>query len=43
MLARALLENHYGDFEALTLAIADVLAAQVGEANRNRANASPLQ
>jgi len=29
MLARTLLDNHYGDFEALTLAIADVLAAQV--------------
>lgn len=31
MLARTLLDNHYGDFESLTLAIADVLAAQVGE------------
>ncbi len=29
MLARTLLDNHYGDFEALTLAIADVLAEQV--------------
>ena len=29
MLARTLLDNHYGDFEALTMAIADVLAAQV--------------
>lgn len=29
MLARTLLDNHYGDFEALTLALADVLAAQV--------------
>ncbi|HEX4141762.1 MAG TPA: cobalamin-independent methionine synthase II family protein [Candidatus Methylacidiphilales bacterium] len=31
MLARTLLDNHYGNFESLTLAIADVLAAQVGE------------
>jgi len=30
MLARTLLDNHYGDFEKLTMAIADVLAAQVG-------------
>ena len=29
MLSRTLLDNHYGDFEALTLAIADVLAEQV--------------
>jgi 5-methyltetrahydropteroyltriglutamate--homocysteine methyltransferase len=29
MLARTLLDRHYGDFEALTLALADVLAAQV--------------
>ena len=29
MLARTLLDRHYNDFEALTLAIADVLAAQV--------------
>jgi len=29
MLARTLLDNHYGDFEALTMAIAGVLAAQV--------------
>lgn len=29
MLARTLLDNHYGNFEALTMAIADVLAAQV--------------
>lgn len=29
MLARTLLDNHYGDFEALTMAIADVLADQV--------------
>ena len=29
MLARTLLDNHYGDFEALTMAIADVMAAQV--------------
>jgi 5-methyltetrahydropteroyltriglutamate--homocysteine methyltransferase len=29
MLARTLLDNHYGDFETLTMAIADVLAAQV--------------
>ncbi|MEI6491804.1 MAG: cobalamin-independent methionine synthase II family protein [Verrucomicrobiota bacterium] len=31
MLARTLLDNHYGDFEALTMAIADVMAAQVAE------------
>ena len=31
MLARTLLDHHYEDFEALTLAIADVLAAQVAE------------
>ncbi len=31
MLARTLLDRHYGDFETLTLAIADVLAEQVGE------------
>lgn len=29
MLARTLLDNHYGNFEALTMAISDVLAAQV--------------
>jgi len=29
MLARTLLDRHYGSFEALLLAIADVLAAQV--------------
>ncbi len=29
MLSRSLLDRHYGDFEALTLAIAEVLAAQV--------------
>lgn len=29
MLARTLLDNHYGDFAALTMAIADVLAMQV--------------
>jgi 5-methyltetrahydropteroyltriglutamate--homocysteine methyltransferase len=29
MLARTLLDNHYGDFSSLTMAIADVLAAQV--------------
>ncbi|MAS96998.1 MAG: methionine synthase [Verrucomicrobiales bacterium] len=29
MLARTLLDNHYGDFEALTMAVADVLADQV--------------
>ena len=29
MLSRTLMDNHYGDFEALTLAIADVLADQV--------------
>ena len=31
MLSRTLLDNHYGNFEKLTLAIADALAAQVGE------------
>ena len=31
MLARTLLDNHYGNFEALTMAIADVLAAQVAD------------
>jgi 5-methyltetrahydropteroyltriglutamate--homocysteine methyltransferase len=31
MLSRTLLDNHYRDFEALTLAIADVLAAQVAD------------
>jgi 5-methyltetrahydropteroyltriglutamate--homocysteine methyltransferase len=31
MLARTLLDEHYHDFERLTLAIADALAAQVGE------------
>lgn len=31
MLARTLLDNHYHDFDALTLAIADVLAEQVAE------------
>lgn len=31
MLARTLLDNHYKNFEALTMAIADVLAAQVAE------------
>ncbi|MEO6052438.1 MAG: cobalamin-independent methionine synthase II family protein [Chthoniobacterales bacterium] len=31
MLSRTLLDCHYNDFEALTLAIADVMAAQVGE------------
>lgn len=29
MLARTLLDNHYGDFSALTMAIADVMADQV--------------
>jgi len=29
MLARTLLDNHYGSFEALLMAVADVLAAQV--------------
>src|SRR4051812_41789618 len=29
MLSRTLLDNHYGDFEALTMAIAEVLADQV--------------
>jgi len=31
MLARTVLDAHYGDFDALTLAIADVLAAQVSD------------
>lgn len=31
MLARTLLDEHYRDFEALTLAVADALAAQVGD------------
>jgi 5-methyltetrahydropteroyltriglutamate--homocysteine methyltransferase len=31
MLSRSLLDNHYRNFEALTLAIADVLAAQVAD------------
>src|SRR2546428_6818394 len=31
MLARTLLDEHYPDFEKLTLAIADTLAAQVGD------------
>jgi 5-methyltetrahydropteroyltriglutamate--homocysteine methyltransferase len=31
MLARTLLDNHYHDLEALTLAIADALAAQVAD------------
>ena len=31
MLARTLLDNHYGNLEALTLAIADVMAEQVSE------------
>src|SRR4029453_7468403 len=31
MLSRTLLDNHYKNFEALTLAIADVLAAQVAD------------
>lgn len=31
MLSRSLLDNHYRDFEALTMAIAEVLAAQVGD------------
>jgi len=31
MLARTLLDNHYGDIEVLTLAIADILAAQVSD------------
>ena len=30
MLARTLLDNHYGDFEKLTMAIAKILAEQVG-------------
>ena len=33
MLARTVLDEHYGDFKELTLAIADALAAQVGELN----------
>ena len=32
MLARMLLDNHYGDFEALTMAIADVMATAGREA-----------
>ena len=31
MLARTLLDNHYGNFEALLMGLADVLAAQVSE------------
>ena len=31
MLARTLLDEHYNDFDVLTLALADVLAAQVGD------------
>lgn len=31
MLSRTLLDLHYGDFEAMTLAIADAMAAQAGE------------
>jgi 5-methyltetrahydropteroyltriglutamate--homocysteine methyltransferase len=31
MLARTLLDNHYGDFENLLMSLADVLAAQVSE------------
>ncbi len=31
MLARTLLDNHYGDFEALNMAVADALAAQAAE------------
>jgi 5-methyltetrahydropteroyltriglutamate--homocysteine methyltransferase len=31
MLARTLLDNHYGDFETLLTSLADVLAAQVSE------------
>lgn len=31
MLARTLLDNHYGDFEKLTMAIAQILAEQVGQ------------
>ena len=33
MLARTLLDEHYGSFEKLTLALADALAAQMGELN----------
>ncbi len=33
MLARTLLDDHYHDFEMLTLAIADALAAQMGDLN----------
>jgi 5-methyltetrahydropteroyltriglutamate--homocysteine methyltransferase len=33
MLARTLLDEHYRDFHQLTLAVADALAAQVGELN----------
>lgn len=31
MLARTLLDDHYGDIQALTMAVADVLAAQVSD------------
>lgn len=31
MLARTLLDRHYGDFDALTMALADVLAAQLAD------------
>lgn len=31
MLARTLLDNHYGDFETMTMAIADILADQVAD------------
>jgi 5-methyltetrahydropteroyltriglutamate--homocysteine methyltransferase len=31
MLARTLLDNHYGDFETLLMSLADLLAAQVSE------------
>jgi 5-methyltetrahydropteroyltriglutamate--homocysteine methyltransferase len=31
MLARTLLDRHYGDFEALTLAVADIIARQASE------------
>jgi 5-methyltetrahydropteroyltriglutamate--homocysteine methyltransferase len=31
MLARTLLDNHYGDFESLLMALAEILAAQVAE------------
>lgn len=33
MLARTLLDQHYGSFEKVTLALADALAAQMGELN----------